>query len=179
MLDLLLHADTHLAELVASTGPLVYVILFAVIFAETGMVVTPFLPGDSLLFAAGALGATGAMSIEILIPALIVAAVLGDAVNYSIGARIAHWFLPDAAAGSGGAARQRSGVAGFVSRFVKPDHVLRAHEFFVQHGGKAVVLARFVPIVRTFLPFVAGGADMPYRTFALYNIAGGVLWLGV
>jgi len=180
MLDLLLHADTHLAELVASTGPLVYVILFAVIFAETGLVVTPFLPGDSLLFAAGALGATGAMSIEILIPSLIVAAVLGDAVNYSIGARIAHWFLPDAATRAGGApARPRGGAAGLVSRFVKPEHVLRAHEFFVQHGGKAVVLARFVPIVRTFLPFVAGGADMPYRTFALYNIAGGVLWVGV
>jgi membrane-associated protein len=167
MLDLLLHADTHLAELVASTGPLVYVILFLVIFAETGLVVTPFLPGDSLLFAAGALGATGAMSIEILIPSLIIAAVLGDAVNYSVGARIAHRFLPG---GQG---------AGALSRWVKPEHVLRAHEFFLHHGGKAVVLARFVPIVRTFLPFVAGGADMPYRQFAIYNITGAVLWVGI
>lgn len=167
MLDLLLHADTHLAELVASTGPLVYLILFAVIFAETGLVVTPFLPGDSLLFAAGAIGATGAMSIEILIPALIVAAVLGDAVNYSVGARLAHRFLPG---GRGG---------GTLSRWIKPDHVHRAHEFFVKHGGKAVVLARFVPIVRTFLPFVAGGADMPYRQFAFYNVTGAVLWVGI
>lgn len=167
MLDLLLHADVHLAELVASTGPLVYVILFAVIFAETGLVVTPFLPGDSLLFAAGALGATGALSMEVLVPSLIVAAVLGDAVNYAVGARVAHRFLPG---GQG---------AGTLSRWVKPDHVQRAHAFFLLHGGKAVVLARFVPIVRTFLPFVAGGADMPYRQFALFNIAGAVLWVGL
>jgi membrane-associated protein len=167
MLDLLLHADTHLAELVTSTGPLVYLILFAVIFAETGLVVTPFLPGDSLLFAAGALAATGAMSVEILLPSLIVAAILGDAVNYSVGARIAHRFLPG---GQG---------AGALSRWVKAEHVHRAHEFFVRHGGKAVVLARFVPIVRTFLPFVAGGADMPYRQFAIYNITGGVLWVSL
>jgi membrane-associated protein len=167
MLDLLLHVDVHLAQLVASTGPLVYLILFGIIFAETGLIVTPFLPGDSLLFAAGALGATGVMSIEILIPALIVAAILGDAVNYSVGARIAHRFLPG---GQG---------AGALSRWVKPEHVHRAHEFFLKHGGKAVVLARFVPIVRTFLPFVAGGADMPYRQFAIYNVTGGILWVTV
>lgn len=181
MLDLLLHADTHLAELVASTGPLVYVILFLVIFAETGLVVTPFLPGDSLLFAAGALGATGAMSIEIMIPSLIVAAVLGDAVNYSVGARIAHWFLPGAqtsTSGTGGRAAPPQ-PGGLVTRLVKPEHVQRAHEFFLHHGGKAVVLARFVPIVRTFLPFVAGGADMPYRQFAIYNVTGAVLWVGI
>lgn len=165
MLDLLLHVDDHLAQLVASTGPLVYLILFGIIFAETGLVVTPFLPGDSLLFAAGALAATGVMSIEILIPTLIVAAILGDAVNYSVGARIAHRFLPG---GQG---------AGRLSRWVKPEHVHRAHEFFLKHGGKAVVLARFVPIVRTFLPFVAGGADMPYRQFAIYNVAGAILWV--
>jgi membrane-associated protein len=178
MLDLLLHVDTHLAELVASTGPLVYLILFGIIFAETGLIVTPFLPGDSLLFAAGALGATGVMSIEILIPTLIVAAIIGDAVNYSVGARIAHRFLPAAQAPSGRGYEATSG-GGMLARLVKPEHVNRAHEFFVRHGGKAVVLARFVPIVRTFLPFVAGGAEMPYRQFALYNVTGAVLWVSL
>lgn len=167
MLDLLLHADAHLAELVTSTGPLVYLILFAVIFAETGLVVTPFLPGDSLLFAAGALAATGAMSVEIIVPTLIVAAIIGDAVNYAVGARVAHRFLPG---GQG---------AGRLGQWVKPEHVHRAHEFFLRHGGKAVVLARFVPIVRTFLPFVAGGAEMPYRQFAVYNVTGAVVWVTI
>ncbi len=173
MLDLILHVDTHLAELVTSTGPLVYLILFGIIFAETGLVVTPFLPGDSLLFAAGALAATGVMSIEILIPTLIVAAILGDAVNYAIGARIAHRFLPGAQTGG----REPQGPAGTLSRWIKPEYVHRAHEFFLKHGGKAVVLARFVPIVRTFLPFVAGGADMPYRQFAIYNVTGAIVWV--
>ena len=168
MLDLLLHADDQLALWVGQYGPLVYAILFAIIFAETGLVVTPFLPGDSLLFAAGALAATSALRIEVMIPLLIVAAVIGDAVNYSVGRRVAHRFLddiPDAPMG--------------LHRFVKRDHVLRAHAFFLKHGGKAVVLARFVPIVRTFLPFVAGGADMPYRTFAFYNVLGAVLWVAI
>lgn len=173
MLDLLLHIDVHLAELVASTGPLVYLILFGIIFAETGLIVTPFLPGDSLLFAAGALGATGVMSIEILVPTLIVAAIIGDAVNYSVGARIAHRFLPETHL----APTPPGAHPGTLSRWVKPEHVLRAHEFFLKHGGKAVVLARFVPIVRTFLPFVAGGADMPYRQFAIYNVTGAILWV--
>jgi membrane-associated protein len=176
MLDLLLHVDTHLAELVTSTGPLVYLILFGIIFAETGLVVTPFLPGDSLLFAAGALAATNVMSIEILIPTLIVAAILGDAVNYSVGARLAHRFLPGAHAA---VPKPSGGLAGTLSRWVKPEHVHRAHEFFLRHGGKAVVLARFVPIVRTFLPFVAGGADMPYRQFAIYNVTGAILWVAI
>ncbi len=143
--------------------------LFAIIFAETGLVVTPFLPGDSLLFAAGALSATGLLRVEVLMPVLIVAAVLGDAVNYSVGKRVAHLFL-DPAGGE---------VGGFLGRFVKRSHVAQAHAFFVKHGGKAVVLARFVPIVRTFLPFVAGGADMPYRTFAFYNVTGAVAWVGI
>ena len=167
MLDLLLHVDDKLAEMVIAFGPWSYVLLFAIIFAETGLVVTPFLPGDSLLFAAGALAATGMLSLEALILTLIVAAVLGDGVNYAIGARIAHRFLPG---GHGG---------GALSRWVKREHVARAHDFFIRHGGKAVVLARFVPIVRTFLPFVAGGADMPYRQFALFNVVGAVLWVGL
>jgi membrane-associated protein len=168
MLDLLLHADDQLALWASQYGPIVYGILFAIIFAETGLVVTPFLPGDSLLFAAGALAATSALQVELLVPILLVAAVLGDAVNYSVGRRLAHRFLEDGGDDQHG-----------LHRWVKREHVARAHAFFVKHGGKAVILARFVPIVRTFLPFVAGGADMPYRTFALYNVVGAVLWVSV
>jgi membrane-associated protein len=168
MIDLILHADQYLALWAAEYGPIVYAILFAIIFAETGLVVTPFLPGDSLLFAAGALAATSALGIEVLVPLLVVAAILGDAVNYSVGRRIAHRFLED-----GGS--EQSGL----HRWVKREHVARAHAFFLKHGGKAVVLARFVPIVRTFLPFVAGGAGMPYRAFAFYNVTGAILWVGI
>lgn len=167
MLDLLLHADETLASLVTQYGTLVYAILFGIIFAETGLVVTPFLPGDSLLFAAGALSATGSLSVEIVVPLLIVAAVIGDAVNYSVGRRIAHRFLEGEERTTG------------LHRWVKRQHVQRAHAFFVKHGGKAVVLARFVPIVRTFVPFVAGGANMPYRAFAFYNVTGAILWVGL
>lgn len=169
MLDFLLHVDERLVAIVNAAGPWAYAVLFAIIFAETGLIVTPFLPGDSLLFAAGALGVSGMLRLEVLTPVLIAAAVLGDAVNYSVGKRMAHRFLdPD-----GGA------IAGPLGRFVKREHVAQAHAFFVKHGGKAVVLARFVPIVRTFLPFVAGGADMPYRTFAFYNVTGAVAWVGI
>ena len=168
MIELLLHADEQLALWAAQYGPIVYGILFAIIFAETGLVVTPFLPGDSLLFAAGALGATAALRVEVMIPVLVLAAVLGDAVNYAVGSRIAHRFLADDIDETKG-----------IHRFVKREHVARAHAFFIKHGGKAVVLARFVPIVRTFVPFVAGGADMPYRTFAVYNVIGAVLWVGL
>jgi membrane-associated protein len=168
MLDLLLHADDQLALWAVQYGPIIYGILFAIIFAETGLVVTPFLPGDSLLFAAGALAATGALRMEIMVPVLLVAAVLGDAVNYSVGRRIAHRFLDDGGDDSTG-----------IHRWVKREHVARAHAFFIKHGGKAVVLARFVPIVRTFLPFVAGGAGMPYRAFAFYNVTGAVAWIAI
>lgn len=168
MLDLLLHADEQLALWASQYGTVLYGILFAIIFAETGLVVTPFLPGDSLLFAAGALAATGALRVDVLCALLIVAAILGDAVNYAVGRRLAHQFLSHDTARTGG-----------LARFVKREHVARAHEFFVTHGGKAVILARFVPIVRTFVPFVAGGADMPYRTFAVFNVIGAVLWVGI
>jgi len=168
MIDLLLHADEQLALWATEYGLIVYGILFLIIFAETGLVVTPFLPGDSLLFAAGALAATSALQFELVVPLLIVAAVVGDAVNYSVGRRLAHRFLEDGADDQHG-----------LHRWVKRDHVARAHAFFIKHGGKAVVLARFVPIVRTFLPFVAGGADMPYRTFAFYNVLGAVLWVSI
>jgi membrane-associated protein len=167
MIDFVLHFDQHLTAFVQNYGTFTYAILFAIIFAETGLVVTPFLPGDSLLFAAGALAATGAMRLEILVPVLIVAAIVGDAVNYYVGRRIAHTFLDDAP------------DTGWIYRVVKREHVRQAHEFFERHGGKAVVLARFVPIVRTFVPFVAGGARMTYRTFAFYNVTGAILWVGV
>jgi membrane-associated protein len=167
MLDFLLHVDVYIADFVKAYGTLTYAILFGIIFAETGLIVTPFLPGDSLLFAAGALAATQALSIGLLIPVLIVAAVLGDAINYSVGRRLARTFLDDVP------------DTGWIYRVVKREHVRRAHEFFEKHGGKAVVLARFVPIVRTFVPFVAGGADMSYRVFALYNVTGAIAWVGI
>ncbi|MGQ0733504.1 MAG: DedA family protein [Acidobacteriota bacterium] len=167
VLDFLLHFDVYLTQFVRDYGGLTYGILFAIIFAETGLVVTPFLPGDSLLFATGALAATGALSMEVLVPLLILAAVIGDAVNYAVGRRLARAMLHDA-----------PGTA-WIHRFVKREHVVRAHEFFERHGGKAVVLARFVPIVRTFVPFVAGGAYMTYRHFAFYNITGAILWVGI
>ena len=167
MIDFILHFDEHLTAFVQNYGTLTYGILFAIVFAETGLVVTPFLPGDSLLFAAGALAATGAISVEIVLVTLIIAAAAGDAVNYSVGRRLAHRFLEDAP------------ETGWIFRVVKREHVLRAHEFFERHGGKAVVMARFVPIVRTFVPFVAGGAQMTYRTFAIYNVTGAILWVGL
>ena len=165
MIDFILNFDAHLTGFVQNYGTLTYGILFTIIFAETGLVITPFLPGDSLLFAAGALAATGALSIEVIFVSLVIAAVIGDAVNYSIGRRLAYRFLDDAP------------DTGWIFRVVKREHVVRAHEFFEKHGGKAVVLARFVPIVRTFVPFVAGGAKMTYRTFAFYNVTGAILWV--
>ena len=166
MIDFILHFDEHLALLVQNYGTLTYGILFAIIFAETGLVVTPFLPGDSLLFAAGALAATGAFRIEVLVPVMIVAAIAGNAVNYMVGRRIAHLFHLDAPDNR-------------LHRWVKREHVQRAHEFFERYGGRAVVLARFVPIVRTFLPFVAGGAGMSWRAFTFYNVTGCLLWVGL
>jgi membrane-associated protein len=167
MIDLLLHADEQLALWATEYGFIVYGILFLIIFAETGLVVTPFLPGDSLLFAAGALAATGALRLDLLLSVMAVAAVLGNVVNYAVGRQVAHRFFDD------GHPPTR------MDRFVKREYVRKAHDFFIRHGGKAVVLARFVPIVRTFLPFVSGGAQMPYRSFMFYNVAGCVLWVGL
>jgi membrane-associated protein len=167
MIDFLLHADEHLALWATEYGFIVYGILFLIIFAETGLVVTPFLPGDSLLFAAGALAATGALRLDLLLAVMAVAAILGNVVNYAIGRRVAHRFFDEGHPPT------------HLDRFVKRDYVRKAHDFFIKHGGKAVVLARFVPIVRTFLPFVAGGAQMPYRSFMFYNVVGCVLWVGL
>jgi membrane-associated protein len=167
LIDLLLHADRYLLDIVTMYGPWIYAILFVIIFAETGLVVTPFLPGDSLLFAAGAIAAIGALDIRIAAILLLVAAIAGDAVNYAIGraagTRIMHKARTDP--------RWR--------RWINPIYIERAHEFFERHGGKAVVLGRFMPIVRTFVPFVAGAAEMTYPSFAFYNITGAVAWVGL
>jgi membrane-associated protein len=165
LIDLLLHVDRYLLELAANYGTWIYGILFVIVFAETGLVVTPFLPGDSLLFAAGAIAASGALDARIAIVLLAIAAVAGDAVNYSIGRSAGHRIIQLARADPRWA------------RWVNPAHIERAHAFFERHGGKAIVLARFVPIVRTFVPFVAGVAEMSYRTFALYNVTGGIGWV--
>jgi membrane-associated protein len=166
-IDFVLHFDRHLLQFVQQYGVWVYGILFGIVFAETGLVVTPFLPGDSLLFAVGALSATGVLNPWICYVLLIGAAILGDAVNYSVGRRIGPRLL---GLGDGPA---------FSHRLINPQHVKRAHEFFEQHGGQAVVLARFVPIVRTFLPFVAGAAEMTASAFLFYNILGGVAWVTI
>lgn len=167
LIDLFLHLDKHLAEFVATYGTWVYGLLFAIVFAETGLVVTPFLPGDSLLFAAGALSASGALDIKLVVLLLIVAAVGGDAVNYSVGRFI------------GPRVFRAEDTSGTLHKLLNRDHLDRAHAFFEKYGGVAVVLARFVPIVRTFVPFVAGAGAMKYSAFVFYNIAGGVLWVAV
>ena len=165
LIDLFLHVDEHLADFVKTYGRLVYLGLFAIIFAETGLVVTPFLPGDSLLFAAGALAGAGMLDVRLVMLLLFVASVLGDAVNYSVGKYIGpRVFRPE-------------GRRGRLERLLNPRHLERTHEFFEKYGGKAVVLARFVPIVRTFIPFVAGAGSMTYSTFAFYNVLGGALWV--
>jgi membrane-associated protein len=167
LIDLFLHFDKHLAEFVQAYGVWVYAALFAIIFAETGLVVTPFLPGDSLLFAAGALAATGAFSIWVLLPLLTIAAILGDAVNYAVGNAVGpRVFTSD----------DRTSL---LHRMLNRDHLVRAHAFFEKYGGKAIVLGRFVPIVRTFVPFVAGAGTMSYSAFAFYNVSGAILWVGI
>jgi membrane-associated protein len=162
LVDLVLHVDRHLAEIVASCGLWTYGVLFLVIFVETGLVVMPFLPGDSLLFAAGALCALPAtgLSVHLLTLLLFFAAVLGDTVNYAIGRRI------------GPAVFRRED-----SIWLRRKHLERAHAFFEKYGGRAVILARFVPIVRTFVPFVAGVGAMTYRRFLAFNVVGGFAWI--
>jgi membrane-associated protein len=159
-IDLVVNLDDHLQALVAAYGAWIYLILFLIVFCETGLVVTPFLPGDSLLFVAGAIAAAGGMNIHLLVVLLIIAAIIGDAVNYSIGHYIGPRVLKD-----------RN------SRWLNPRHLERAHAFYEHHGGKTIIIARFVPIVRTYAPFVAGAASMPYPRFALYNISGAILWV--
>jgi membrane-associated protein len=167
LIDLLLHVDTYLLDLVTAYGNWIYAILFAIVFAETGFVATPFLPGDSLLFATGAIAATGALDIRFATILVLVAAIAGDAVNYSIGRFVGVRIILQARTDP------RWG------RWINPAYIDRAHEFFERHGGKAIVLGRFMPIVRTFVPFVAGVAEMSYPAFALYNVAGAIAWVGI
>ena len=167
LIDLFLHVDRHLLELVADYGAWIYAVLFLIIFAETGLVVTPFLPGDSLLFAAGALAATGALNLWLVAALLLTAAIAGDAVNYAVGRFAGHRVIELART------NPRWG------RVINPAYIARAHEFFERRGGRSIVLARFVPIVRTFVPFVAGVAEMSYSAFALYNVTGAIAWVGI
>lgn len=157
LIDIAFHLDAHLLELVHVHGVWVYAILFVIVFCETGLVVTPFLPGDSLLFAAGTVAAMGALSPAVLVLVLITAAIVGDTVNYSAGR-----FFGERA-----------------SRlpFVNENHLRVTGEFYGRHGGKAIVLARFVPIIRTFAPFAAGIGTMSYSRFVLYNVSGAVIWV--
>jgi membrane-associated protein len=163
-IDFILHLDEHLSSIIQNYGTWTYLILFAIVFMETGLVVTPFLPGDSLLFAAGtfaspALGS--ALNIGILWVLLVVAAIIGDTVNYWIG----HYIGPKAFSGE--------------IRFLKKEYLDRTHEFYEKHGGKTIILARFVPIIRTFAPFVAGVGEMNYGRFITYNVVGGILWVTI
>lgn len=158
--DFFIHLDKYLPMIIKSFGIWAYVIMFLVIFCETGLVVTPILPGDSLLFALGAFAAHGALNIEILLGSLCVAAVAGDTVNYTIG----HYIGPK--------------VFHYEdSRFFKKEYLIKTHQFYEKHGGKTIVIARFMPIIRTFAPFVAGVGAMSYSRFILYNITGGIAWV--
>ncbi len=159
-IQILLHLDQHLAWFVQQYGAWVYALLFLIIFCETGLVVTPFLPGDSLLFVAGTLAAVGGMDPVMLMAALTIAAILGDTVNYWIGHLLGDRVL----------AAERL-------RFIKRQHLERTQQFYARHGGKTIILARFVPIVRTFAPFVAGVGRMAYGHFLAYNVVGAILWV--
>lgn len=160
LISFILHFDEHLRNIIALTGPLSYIILFLIIFAETGFVVTPFLPGDSLLFIAGALAASNLLNIWILYVILLVAAILGDSVNYWIGHKLGEKVFSSKN-----------------SKFFKREYLEKTRQFYEKHGGKTIILARFVPIVRTFAPFVAGVGKMHYKTFFVYNVVGGFIWV--
>jgi membrane-associated protein len=161
-IDIFLHLDKHLAVVIRDYGALTYVLLFVIVFCETGLVVTPILPGDSLLFAAGTFAAIGNLNVWLLFGLLSAAAILGDTANYWIG----HGLGPK--------------VFKFKkSRFFNPEHLQRAHAFYERYGGKTIVIARFVPIIRTFAPFVAGVGAMSYPKFLLYNVIGGLAWVAL
>ena len=162
VIDFILHIDVHLAELVAQYGIWIYAILFLILFCETGLVVTPFLPGDSLLFVAGALAAlpTNDLDVHTMVALMVVAAILGDAVNYTIGRLFGDKLFSNPN-----------------SKIFRRSYLDKTHAFYERHGGKTIILARFVPIVRTFAPFVAGMGKMSYRHFSLYNVSGALLWV--
>ena len=159
LIDFVLHIDVHLQSIVAQYGPWIYTILFLIIFCETGLVIAPILPGDSLLFAAGSIAAVGGMNIHLMVAVLIIAAVLGDSLNYEIGRIVGlKIFKPDA-------------------RIFKQQYLDKTHDFYEKYGGKAIILARFMPIVRTYVPFVAGAGRMTYSRFFSYNVVGGISWV--
>jgi membrane-associated protein len=161
IIDFFLHLDAHLSAAIAAFGPWIYVILFAIVFCETGLVITPFLPGDSLLFAAGALAANGDLNVYVLYVLFVSASILGDTANYAIGS----WL----------------GTEVLERKFtlIKREHIVRTQVFYKKYGGKAIMLSRFVPIVRTFAPFVAGVGTMHYGRFFFYNVLGGFLWVSL
>jgi membrane-associated protein len=161
VIDLFIHLDQHLSRVISEYGTWTHLILFLIVFCETGLVVTPFLPGDSLLFAAGTFAALGALDVRLVVLLLIAAAVLGDTVNYWVGAYV-------------GPRAFRGDV-----RFLRKEYLDRTHAFYEKHGGKTIILARFVPIIRTFAPFVAGVGAMSYPRFITYNVVGAVLWVSM
>jgi membrane-associated protein len=172
LLDIFRDLPAFLKEFIQDHGMWVYALLFAIIFAETGLVILPFLPGDSLLFTVGVLSAGGMMNVWLISGLLIIAAILGDAVNYHIG----KWLGPRVFKFD---ATTATGSGRWLVKLLNRKHLDRAHQFYEKYGGKAVVLGRFVPIVRTFVPFVAGAGAMTYRTFFFYNVLGAFLWIGV
>ena len=157
-INIFLHLDKSLGGVITQYGTITYLLLFIILFCETGLVVTPILPGDSLIFAAASFGALGQLNIFILIPLVLVAAILGDATNYMIGAKIGKKLIESN------------------NRFIKKEYLEKTHKFYEKYGGKTIIIARFVPIVRTFAPFVAGVGEMHYKTFFKYNAAGATLW---
>jgi membrane-associated protein len=159
-IDFILHIDKHLDKITTDFGVLTYVILFMIIFAETGLVVTPFLPGDSLLFAIGAIAARGILDIYLLIGLLIIAAILGDTVNYWVG-----YYFRDKI------------ITGKKIRFINQAHIEKTQEFYNKYGGKTIIIGRFIPIIRTFAPFVAGIGTMDYKKFITFNVVGGIIWI--
>jgi membrane-associated protein len=161
LVDIFLNLDKYLGQIIQDYGVLTYLILFIIIFMETGLVVTPFLPGDSLIFAAGTFAGLGKLNVAILFVLLWVASVLGDTVNYWIG----HFIGPRAFSGN--------------IPFLKKKYIDRTHAFYEKHGGKTIILARFIPIIRTFAPFVAGVGAMTYRKFFIYNVVGGLAWVAI
>jgi membrane-associated protein len=163
LISFILHIDEHLVEIIQNFGSLSYVLLFLIVFVETGLVIFPFLPGDSLLFASGALAAMGAFNIVLLLIVFFTAAVIGDAVNYQIGKKVGTAIKPNSLLG----------------RVIDQKKMNKAEDFFNKHGGKTIVIARFMPFIRTFIPFVAGASRMNYRYFFIYNVIGAVLWVGI
>ena len=162
IIDFILHIDQHLTELAAQYGAWIYGILFLIIFCETGLVVMPLLPGDSLLFAAGSIAAIGKMNIHLMVVLLIIAAILGDAVNFMVGKYFGEKLFSNPN-----------------SKIFKQSHLQKTQQFYAKHGGKTIIMARFIPIVRTFAPFVAGMGRMSYHHFLAYNVIGGVLWVTI